>query len=68
MGTTESSLQSLLDEREVARITSISLASIRRRRLLKQSPRYIKIGASVRYRPEDLKTWLDSLAGSGEAA
>jgi predicted DNA-binding transcriptional regulator AlpA len=61
-------LENLLTERDVARITGMSLASIRRWRLLKQGPRYIKIGAAVRYRPEDLVGWLDSRPGSGETA
>jgi predicted DNA-binding transcriptional regulator AlpA len=42
-----------LNEHEVERITGLSVASVRRWRLLRQGPRYLKIGASVRYRPED---------------
>jgi hypothetical protein len=58
-------LLDLLDERDVARITRMSLASVRRWRLLRRGPRYLKIGSSVRYRPEDLFAWLDSRPSSG---
>jgi predicted DNA-binding transcriptional regulator AlpA len=53
-------LQELLTEHDVARVTCLSVASIRRWRLLRQGPKYLKIGAAVRYKPEDLKVWLDS--------
>ena len=68
MAITGNTLESLLNEHDVARITSLSVASVRRWRLLKQGPRYIKIGAAVRYRLEDLVGWLDSRPASGEAA
>ena len=60
-------IESLLNEHEVARITGLSVASVRRWRLLKRGPVYIKIGASVRYRPEDLTTWLNTRPASAEA-
>jgi predicted DNA-binding transcriptional regulator AlpA len=53
-------LEELLTERDLARITGMSVASIRRWRLLRQGPKYIKIGAAVRYKPEDLSAWLES--------
>jgi hypothetical protein len=58
-------LLDLLDERDVARITRMSLASVRRWRLLRRGPRYLKIGSSVRYRPADLFAWLDSCPSGG---
>ena len=61
-------LENLLNERDVARVTGMSLASVRRWRLLRQGPVYIKIGAAVRYRPADLTGWLDSRPASGGAA
>ncbi|MGP8248173.1 MAG: helix-turn-helix transcriptional regulator [Bryobacteraceae bacterium] len=67
MAITGNTLEGLLNEHDVARITSLSVASVRRWRLLKQGPRYIKIGAAVRYRLEDLVGWLDSRPASGEA-
>jgi predicted DNA-binding transcriptional regulator AlpA len=59
-------LQSLLNEHDVARITGLSVASVRRWRLLRQGPRFLKISASVRYRQEDLKDWLESRPTGGE--
>jgi predicted DNA-binding transcriptional regulator AlpA len=56
----------LLDERAVARIIGMSLASVRRWRLLRRGPKYLKVGAAVRYRPEDISAWLDSRPTGGE--
>lgn len=62
-------LESYLDEHDVARITKISLASVRRRRLLKQDPPFVKIGSSVRYPPREFRSWLESLrAGDRRSA
>ena len=52
--------QELLKEQDVARKLRMSLATVRRWRLLKTGPPYIKIGASVRYRPEDLEAFVSS--------
>lgn len=57
---------SLFNEREVARITNMSVASVRRWRLLRQGPRFIKVSKSaVRYRPEDVSAWLESRPTGG---
>jgi predicted DNA-binding transcriptional regulator AlpA len=50
----------------VARVTGLSVASVRRWRLLRQGPKYLKIGAAVRYRPEDISVWLESRPFGGE--
>jgi predicted DNA-binding transcriptional regulator AlpA len=55
---TSDTLEALLTEHDVARITGLSVASVRRWRLLRQGPRYLKIGSAVRYRPEDVAAWL----------
>jgi predicted DNA-binding transcriptional regulator AlpA len=60
MGAVHNAIENLLNEHDVARVTGLSVASVRRWRLLKIGPRATKIGAAVRYRPEDLKAWLDS--------
>ena len=60
METASNLLQALLTERDVARITGLSVASVRRWRLLKIGPRATKLGAAVRYKQEDIKAWLDS--------
>lgn len=58
-------LDALLDETDVSRITGLSLASVRRWRLLRQGPKFIKIGAAVRYRREDIAAWLASRPTGG---
>ena len=52
-----SRLEELLDEHDVARITSLSVASIRRWRLLKQGPKYPKdwqFGSIQAHRPHSV--------------
>jgi predicted DNA-binding transcriptional regulator AlpA len=53
-------LETLLTEHEVAKLLKISVATIRRRRLFRQPPEWIKIGASVRYRPEAVERLIES--------
>jgi predicted DNA-binding transcriptional regulator AlpA len=60
MATANNTLETLLNEHDVERITGLSVASVRRWRRLKIGPRATKIGAAVRYRPEQVKAWLDS--------
>lgn len=62
---TANTLEILLNEQAVARITGLSLASVRRWRLLRQGPKYLKIGAAVRYKPEDVSKWLESRPTGG---
>jgi len=56
----------LLTERDVAHVTGMSLASVRRWRLFRTGPRYLKLSSAVRYRPEDLEAWLESRPTGGE--
>jgi predicted DNA-binding transcriptional regulator AlpA len=58
--------ESLLKEHDVARITGLSVASVRRWRLLRQGPRYLKLGSAVRYRAEDITSWLGSRPTGGQ--
>jgi predicted DNA-binding transcriptional regulator AlpA len=67
MPTANSTLETLLTEHEVARLLKVSVATIRRRRLLKQPPTWIKIGASVRYTPESISAFLKSRPSGGGA-
>lgn len=62
---TTNTLEKLLNEHDVARITGLSVASARRWRLLQRGPKYIKIGAAVRYKPEDVSAWLQSRPTGG---
>jgi predicted DNA-binding transcriptional regulator AlpA len=65
MATANNTLETLLNEHDVARITGLSVASVRRWRLLRQGPKYIKIGAAVRYKTEDILAWLESRPSGG---
>jgi excisionase family DNA binding protein len=58
----------LLTEEEVAEQLHVSVASLRRWRLERRGPQFIKIGSLVRYRPEDLETWLAALPNGGSGA
>jgi predicted DNA-binding transcriptional regulator AlpA len=50
----------MLNEHQVARYLSISVGTVRRWRLFRNGPQYLKIGAAVRYRQRDVDRWLDS--------
>ena len=60
------SISTLLNEHDVARITGLSVASVRRWRLLRQGPKYLKLGSAVRYRSEDITAWLATRPTGGE--
>ena len=55
----------LLTEDEVALQLNVSLASLRRWRLERRGPRFVKLGSLVRYQPQDVETWLGSLPSGG---
>jgi predicted DNA-binding transcriptional regulator AlpA len=63
-----SQLETLLTERQVAEISGMSVASVRRWRHKKQGPKYLKVGAAVRYRPADVAAWLDSRPSGGDCS
>ena len=65
MAAVHNPINNLLNEHDVARITGLSVASVRRWRLLRQGPKYLKIGAAVRYKPEDITAWLESRPTGG---
>ena len=65
MITANNTIGTLLNEHDVARITGLSVASVRRWRLLRQGPKYLKIGAAVRYKSEDISAWLESRPSGG---
>ena len=56
----------LVGEFEVAHLTGMSIGTVRRWRLRKQGPRFIKIGAAVRYRTADVEKWIKSRPTGGE--
>lgn len=53
----------LMTEEEVSDLLCLSLAAIRKRRRLDMPPKFIKIGASVRYRPEDVDAFIEGGGG-----
>ena len=55
----------LLNENRVAEILGISVATVRRWRLLRRGPRFLKLESSVRYKPEDISAWLESRPTGG---
>jgi predicted DNA-binding transcriptional regulator AlpA len=55
----------LLTECDVAQRLHVSLASLRRWRLERRGPRFIKVSSLVRYRPEDIEEWLAALPTGG---
>ena len=56
----------LLNEYEVAEMLDVSISTVRRWRLFKRGPRYLKLGALCRYRLEDISAWLESRPTGGE--
>ena len=65
METIHNAIENLLGEYDVARITGLSVASVRRWRLLRKGPKYLKIGAAVRYKTEDISAWIASRPTGG---
>ena len=68
MSTDNIAYLSFLTEREVARILNVSVATVRRARLLGTGVRFRKVGACVRYDLRDVQAYVDSLpTGGGNA-
>lgn len=49
----------LLNETEAAKYLTVSVGSLRAWRGQNCGPRFLKVGAQVRYRPSDLDDYLD---------
>lgn len=62
---TGNNFESLLAEHDLALMLGVSVATVRRWRLLRQGPKYIKIGASVRYKLADIVAWVESRPTGG---
>jgi len=65
MGTVPNTVIHLLNEHEVAEMLDVSVATVRRWRLFKKGPRYLKLGALCKYRIEDVSAWLESRPSGG---
>jgi predicted DNA-binding transcriptional regulator AlpA len=50
----------LLNEREAARRLGLSVATLRRRRLNRQPPAWVKLGSRVLYRVQDLESFIQA--------
>ena len=51
-------VEPLLNERQVAEITGMSVRSLQTWRLRGGGPPYVKLGTAVRYRRGDIHAWL----------
>ena len=51
-------MQTLMNEHEVSKLLCLKVSTLRRWRWAGQGPRFIKLGAAVRYDPQDLKNYL----------
>lgn len=54
-----------MTEEEVSKVLNVSIAALRRWRLERRGPVFIKVSSLVRYRPEDLESWLQTLPTGG---
>jgi len=61
-------MSTLLMEEDVAKQLNVSVATLRRWRLERRGPQFIKVGSLVRYRPEELEAWLGSRPKGGSAS
>lgn len=52
-------MRELLTTREAARVLKTRPSCLENWRWKGQGPRYIKVGRMVRYRPEDLASWVE---------
>jgi len=59
-------IESLLDERDVARWIRVSIATLRYWRGEGKGPRFRKVGQLVRYSPSDVHDWLNTRPAGGE--
>jgi len=53
----------MMNEKQVSAYLNISLGTLRKWRLFRKGPKYLKIGSAVRYRRADVETWLNSCPG-----
>ena len=52
-------METLVNEHEVALQLGLAVATLRRWRWAGRGPRFVKIGAAVRYAPGDLAAYVD---------
>lgn len=59
-------IEPLIDERECSRVTGRSVKSLQRDRVLGTGIPYVKLQGLVRYRPDDLRTYIERNLHGGE--
>ena len=57
--------QALLTETDVSKQLRVSLAALRKWRVVNRWPQFLKVGSLVRYRQDDIDDWLKSLHVGG---
>ena len=55
----------LLTETDVSKQLRVSLAALRKWRVSNRGPQFVKMGPLVRYRQDDIDSWLGSLPVGG---
>jgi predicted DNA-binding transcriptional regulator AlpA len=55
-------IEPLYDESQVANLIGRSVASLQKDRVSGRGPVFVKLGRSVRYKPADLRAWIDARA------
>jgi hypothetical protein len=60
-------IDELITEVDVAKKLRVSLACLRRWRLERRGPPFLKVGTLVRYRVDELSHWIQSLPVGGSA-
>lgn len=58
-------MEAFLNETQVSQMLQVSLACLRRWRLIGEGPEYKKVGPLVRYRPEAISRWVEKLPSGG---
>lgn len=48
----------LLTDRDVATLTGLARSTLAKLRLSGKGPRFVKLGAAVRYRADDVQMWV----------
>jgi predicted DNA-binding transcriptional regulator AlpA len=55
------SLDTLVSERDYAKLRQVSLLTVQRERRARKCPSFIKLGRKIFYRQEAIDAWLDHL-------
>lgn len=53
----------MLTEKQVAEYLNMSVSLLRKWRMFRKGPNFVRIGRAVRYKRCDIEMWMDSLTG-----